>query len=71
MSVSDRLRRTKIQMERDENATLEDILKEMEDFKRYATSRNDECRYVAFWLYDTFPKKIRKVLHRMNIDIGK
>ena len=38
--------------------TIAAIVAEMRGFKRYATSDSGDCRYVAYWLYQTFADRL-------------
>lgn len=55
---------------------ITDIIAEMRDFKRYAASDSSDCRYVAYWLYQTFADRLEAALRaaisapRKNCDVG-
>lgn len=44
--------------------TIPDIIAEMRGFKRYATSDSNDCRYVAYWCYQTFADRIEAAYKR-------
>ena len=44
--------------------TIADIIAEMRGFKRYATSDGNDCRYVAYWLYQTFVDRLEAAQKR-------
>ena len=46
------------------NETLADIVAEMRQLKRYATSESNDCRYVAFVCYQTFADRIEAAAKR-------
>lgn len=46
-----------------DNETIASIIAEMRGFKRYAASDSNDCRYVAYWLYQTFADRI-EAAHR-------
>ena len=41
---------------------VKEISDEMRGFKRYATSDSNDCRYVAYWLYQTFADRIDEAI---------
>lgn len=44
--------------------TIADIIAEMRGFERYAASDSNDCRYVAYWLYQTFPDRLEAARKR-------
>ena len=51
-------------MSAEKQETAADILKEMRAFKRYAQSESSDCRYVAYWTYETFPARLEAAWKR-------
>ena len=51
-------------MSTEKQETVADILKEMRAFKRYAQSESSDCRYVAYWTYETFPARLEAAWKR-------
>lgn len=51
--------------------TVADIVAEMRGFKRYAASDSRDCRYVAYWLYQTFADRIEAAQKRERDSIHR
>jgi hypothetical protein len=54
-----------------DNETIADIIAEMRGFKRYAASDSSDCRYVAYWLYQTFADRLEAAHKRERGDCAK
>ena len=52
-----------------EHETIADIIAEMRGFKRYAASDSSDCRYVAYWLYQTFADRLEAAYKRESESI--
>jgi hypothetical protein len=50
--------------ESENNETIADIVAEMRKMKRYAQSDSSDCRYVAYWCYQTFADRIEAAWKR-------
>ncbi len=55
----------------DTNETIADIIAEMRGFKRYSASDSSDCRYVAYWLYQTFADRLEAALKRERGDCAR
>jgi len=55
----------------DTHETITDIIAEMRGFKRYAASDSNDCRYVAYWLYQTFADRLEAAHKRERGDAAK
>ena len=51
--------------------TIADIIAEMRGFKRYSASDSSDCRYVAYWLYQTFADRLEAAHRRERGDCAK
>ena len=50
--------------------TIWDIIKGMRGFRRYADSESNDCRYVAYWMYETIPDRLEAALKQERARIG-
>lgn len=55
----------------EKHETTADIIAEMRGFKRYAASDSSDCRYVAYWLYQTFADRFEAALRRDCMSIER
>ena len=58
-------------MSDEQNETIADIVAEMRKMKRYAKSDSNDCRYVAYWCYQTFADRIEAAWKRDELRWAK